>query len=81
MELPRTTITLIRDRDTDHYHVSVTIGADEHVLGVYSTATDAGRRMRSWVDGRGLRFAPDSAARFDRAERADADMLVLDVIA
>lgn len=78
--MPRITMYLIRERDPERYHVSVTIGDDDHILGTYGTATEAGRRMRAWVDGRGLHFAPDSAQRLNQAEAVDADMLTLDVL-
>lgn len=78
--MKRTTVTLIRNRETGRLHVTVAIGGEEYVLGVYETSTEAGARMRRWVDGRGLAFAPGSAWRLDQAAAIDSDVLILDVV-
>jgi hypothetical protein len=77
-ELPTITVTLLVDHD--RYYVSAIIDGNEHELGRYATANEAGARMNEFVIGHGYQWAPDSAGRIDEAQRRDAVCLVLDAV-
>lgn len=73
-----TTITVISFEGS--YHVSVCVEGVEYELGEYSSAGEAGTRMRRWVEGRGLSFGVDSAARLSEAQRLGGCCITFDVI-
>jgi hypothetical protein len=66
-------------RGTGLFYVDVTIDGTEHRLGCYADITDAVVRMKAWIDGRGLVWAPDSARRISECQRTDGPLLILDV--
>jgi len=65
--------------DGEPIELSVRIGDDDFDLATFATLHDAAVAGGKWVRDRGLRFAPDSYGRLERAKRSESPVLTLDV--
>ena len=77
MNLPRTTVSILVD--DDRFYVSVRIDGDDFELGNYPNATEAGRAMVRWLDGRGLTTALGSGRRLSEAQRLGSSVITFEV--